>query len=214
MEPTFATGQGDLSGLRLDWLRRATERYLQLAYPSGIVPETIQRRLVWREDCTADLVLTAPPFERPGKAPDRSSPIYALRLGNHRYPHMKLQIQPWINEAGFMLSVNTHDQVTGIDLGAAGASIPGASGGKPAAQGGDRRELGRCRPAHLSALSAGLHQKPGRRFPARWVRRKVGEPPRNDRPDAAHVTGSFAPSPGNRHCNAPHSIGRGMNKRH
>ena len=32
---------------------------------------------------------------------------------------MKLQIQPWPNPAGFMLSVNTHDQVAGLDLGAA-----------------------------------------------------------------------------------------------
>ena len=44
--------------------------------------------------------------------------MYALRLGNHRYPHMKLQIQPWPNVAGFMLSVNSHDQVSGLDMGA------------------------------------------------------------------------------------------------
>ena len=61
-------------------------------------------------------MLTRPPFERAGKAPGRQTPIYALRLGNHRYPHMKLQIQPWPNEAGFMLSVNTHDQVAGVNL--------------------------------------------------------------------------------------------------
>jgi hypothetical protein len=30
---------------------------------------------------------------------------------------MKLQIQPWPNAAGMMLSVNTHDQVAGLDLG-------------------------------------------------------------------------------------------------
>ena len=29
---------------------------------------------------------------------------------------MKLQIEAWPNEAGFLISVNTHDQVTGIDL--------------------------------------------------------------------------------------------------
>ena len=29
---------------------------------------------------------------------------------------MKLQVQPWANAAGFMLSVNTHDQVAGLDL--------------------------------------------------------------------------------------------------
>jgi hypothetical protein len=115
MEPIVATGQGELSALRLDLLRRATEIYLKLAYPLGAVPDVVQRRLVWRECCTPDVLLTGPPFERAGKA-GRSGPIYALRLGNHRYPHMKLQIQPWITDAGFMLSVNTHDQVSGIDL--------------------------------------------------------------------------------------------------
>ncbi len=34
---------------------------------------------------------------------------------------MKLQIQPWPNDAGFMLSVNTHDQVTGLSLNAVDA---------------------------------------------------------------------------------------------
>ena len=53
--------------------------------------------------------------------PGHQSPIYALRLGNFRYPHMKMQIQPWSNAAGFMLSANTHDQVAGLDVGAADA---------------------------------------------------------------------------------------------
>jgi hypothetical protein len=113
MEPTLATGHDDLRGLRLDLLRRASEIYVGLAYPAGVVPDVVQRRLAWREDCAADELLSAPPFERAGKAPGRPAPIYALRLGNHRYPHMKLQIQPWPNNAGFMLSVNSHDQVCG-----------------------------------------------------------------------------------------------------
>jgi hypothetical protein len=117
MEPTVAAGQSDLRGLRVDLLRCATEIYVRLAYSSGVLPEVVRRRLVWREDCTADVLLKGPPFERAGKAPGRPSHIYALRLGNHRYPHMKLQIEAWPNEAGFLLSVNTHDQVTGIDLG-------------------------------------------------------------------------------------------------
>jgi hypothetical protein len=120
MEPIVATRQGELSGLRLEPLRRAAEMYLELAYPLGAVPDVVQCRLAWREGCPVDVLLTGPPFERAGKA-GRSGPIYALRLGNHRYPHMKLQIQPWINEAGFMLSVNTHDQVSGIDLSAVDA---------------------------------------------------------------------------------------------
>jgi hypothetical protein len=116
MEPTVAAGQYDLRGLRIDLLRSAAEIYVRLAYPSDNLPDIVVRRTTWREDCTADVLLKGPPFERAGKAPGRPSPIYALRLGNHRYPHMKLQIEAWPNEAGFLLSVNTHDQVTGIDL--------------------------------------------------------------------------------------------------
>jgi hypothetical protein len=116
MEPTVGAGQHDLRGLRIDLLRAAAEIYVRLAYPSGDLPDVVKRRSCWREDCTADVLLKGPPFERAGKAPGRPSPIYALRLGNHRYPHMKLQIEAWPNNAGFLLSVNTHDQVTGIDL--------------------------------------------------------------------------------------------------
>jgi hypothetical protein len=121
MEPTLAAGHDDLSGLRLDLLRSATDIYLRLAYPTGVVPNVVQRRLVWPEVTAAGELLNSPPFERAGKAPGRPAPVYALRLGNHRYPHMKLQIQPWPNIAGFMLSVNSHDQVSGLDAGAAGA---------------------------------------------------------------------------------------------
>jgi hypothetical protein len=116
MGPSLVGGAGDLQGLRLDLLRRAVEIYLDLAYASGALPEGVRRRLNWREDCTAEELLSGPPFERAGKAPGRQTPISALRLGNHRYPHMKLQIQPWPNDAGFMLSVNTHDQVAGVNL--------------------------------------------------------------------------------------------------
>jgi hypothetical protein len=122
MEPTLAAGHDDLRGLRLDLLRNATEIYLRLAYPSGVVPEVVRRRLAWREGCAAEELMGVAPFERAGKAPGRPAPIYALRLGNHRYPHMKLQIQPWPNRAGFMLSVNSHDQVSGLDSGAADAA--------------------------------------------------------------------------------------------
>jgi hypothetical protein len=116
MDPITTPGQSNLHGLRLDLLRRAVGLYLDLAYPAGVVPEVVRRRLNWGEDCTTSELLARPPFERAGTAPGRQTPIYALRLGNHRYPHMKLQIQPWPNDAGFMLSVNTHDQVTGASL--------------------------------------------------------------------------------------------------
>jgi hypothetical protein len=123
MEPHPGSDAETLGGLRLDLLRKAVETYLRIAYSTGVVPEVIQRRLVWADDLCADEVLTHPPFERAGKMPGNQAPIYALRLGNHRYPHMKLQIQPWTNTAGFMLSVNTHDQVAGLDLAADGQAF-------------------------------------------------------------------------------------------
>ena len=119
MEPPPGSGPDELGGLRVDLLRRAVDVYLKLAYPSGEIPESVQRRLIWPQDTAAGEMLTRAPFERAGKVPGRQTPIYALRLGNAGYPHMKLQIQPWPNPAGFMLSVNTHDQVAGLDLGAA-----------------------------------------------------------------------------------------------
>jgi hypothetical protein len=121
MEPPPGSGAGELGGLRLDLLRRAVDVYLNLAYPLGEIPDVVRRRLVWPEGQAAETLLTKSPFERAGKVPGQQTPIYALRLGNTHYPHMKLQIQPWPNPAGFMLSVNTHDQVAGLDLGAADA---------------------------------------------------------------------------------------------
>lgn len=118
MEPTSAVGHDDLRGLRLDLLRSAVETYLGLAYPAGVIPAIVQRRLIWREGGTAAEILGSPPFERARQVNSRPDSVYALRLGNHRYPHMKLQVQPWPNLAGFMLSVNSHDQVSGIDSGA------------------------------------------------------------------------------------------------
>ncbi len=109
------------SRLMIDLLRKAVDTYLAIAYPTGEIPEIVRRRLNWPAGVGPEELFTKPPFERAGKMPGHQSPIYALRLGNEHYPHMKLQIQPWPNEAGFMLSVNTHDQVAGLDAGAADA---------------------------------------------------------------------------------------------
>jgi len=94
MEPV---GPSPLSQVPLDGLRRAIDLYLGIAYPSGTIPEAVLKRL-----------------EKVGKTPD-GGPIVALRLGNTRYPHMKLQVQPWSAGQGFLLSVNTHDQVLALD---------------------------------------------------------------------------------------------------
>lgn len=123
MEPQTlgSAGPTDLHNLRIDVLREAVAIYMNLSYP-GSIPPAIANRLEWGAECDTEILLSKPPFERAGKNKATGTPIYALRLGNARYPHMKLQIQPWPNPAGFLLSVNTHDQVLSLDANADGVS--------------------------------------------------------------------------------------------
>ena len=96
----------------VDDLRRAVAIYLSVAYAGNDPPEAVKRRLAWAEGLQVCDVVAKPPFEKAGK--DRNDLVHALRLGNHRYPHMKLQVQPWPTSSGIMLSVNTHDQVLSL----------------------------------------------------------------------------------------------------
>jgi hypothetical protein len=121
MEPLRPPDPQHLQHLRIDVLRHAIDVYLGIAYPSGQLPDAVRRRLEWQADTDASTLLTRAPFERAGKEGTSGAAIFALRLGNMRYPHMKLQIQPWPNAAGFLLSVNTHDQVLAIDPNSADA---------------------------------------------------------------------------------------------
>jgi hypothetical protein len=105
----------DLRDLDIGALRRAVGIYLQIAYDDSTPSEAVRHRLEWPEGVDAETLMSGPPFERSGKSKSTGATIYALRLGNARYPHMKLQVQPWPNSAGFMLSVNTHDQVLTLD---------------------------------------------------------------------------------------------------
>ncbi|MDR3636155.1 MAG: hypothetical protein P4L84_20305 [Isosphaeraceae bacterium] len=115
MEPHGPADPPDLQALRIDLLRQAVEIYLSLAYPSTGLPDVVRRRLEWTPGLDPMTLLSNPPFERANRAGSGKNMIFALRLGNYRYPHMKLQVQPWPNAAGFLLSVNTHDQVLALD---------------------------------------------------------------------------------------------------
>ena len=100
--------------LPLDQLRQAVEIYLQMAYAGAEIPTAVKRRLDWTPGVKASELLARPPFERVGRSPN-DKPIFALRLGNSRYPHMKMQIQPWDVRQGYLLSVNTHDHALALD---------------------------------------------------------------------------------------------------
>jgi len=115
MEPRGPSEPHELQGLRIEILRRAVDIYLALAYPASPPSDAARRRLVWSEGDDMPTLLSRPPFERASQSGQRGASIYALRLGNMHYPHMKVQVQPWPNVAGFLLSVNTHDQVLGLE---------------------------------------------------------------------------------------------------
>jgi hypothetical protein len=115
MDPLRPSDPEALPQLRIDVLRRAVELYIAFAYEPGSLPEVVRRRLEWPAASDVSSLLSHAPFERVGKAGPDAQSVFALRLGTARYPHMKLQIQPWPNAAGFLLSVNTHDQVLSLD---------------------------------------------------------------------------------------------------
>lgn len=102
-------------------LRRAVDLYLARAYPDAGLPSAVQGRLDWPESVKLADLIGGPPFERANRPAEGVAPIYALRLGNAHYPHMKLQIQNWPNDEGYLLSVNTHDQVLSMGPDARGA---------------------------------------------------------------------------------------------
>ena len=83
---------------------------MEHAFPGTEPSAAVRRRLEW-PDIALDDLLKGPPFELANRPTPGVDPVYALRLGNARYPHMKLQIQGWPNSDGYLLSVNTHDQV-------------------------------------------------------------------------------------------------------
>ncbi|GAC1470289.1 MAG: hypothetical protein NVSMB9_15250 [Isosphaeraceae bacterium] len=115
METRGPSEPPDLHHLKIDVLRQSVRLYLEIAYPGGEIPQAVQRRIAWDADIDIARLLNNSPFEKTGKSTTGGATIYALRLGNEHYPHMKLQIQPWANDAGFLLSVNTHDQVVALD---------------------------------------------------------------------------------------------------
>jgi hypothetical protein len=115
MEPHEPAEPHEPQGFQIDILRRAVDIYLALAYPTSPPPYAVRRRLVWPDGVDAPTLLSQPPFEHAGKSGRWGASIYSLRLGNKHYPHMKVHVQPWLNPAGFLLAVNTHDQALGLD---------------------------------------------------------------------------------------------------
>lgn len=99
--------------MRLDRLtpahvRRAIQIFLEHAWPAG---QDAKPKLGLGEltGCsTLDEVFAR--FERPAEG-QTTSARYTLRLGNHRYPFMKLVVQEYLVNGEYFFSVDTHDDL-------------------------------------------------------------------------------------------------------
>lgn len=97
-----------LERLTPDHLREAVEIYLARAYPEsgGREPRTRADQVT-----AGSLEEVLARFERPKEHEPRECARYELRLGNHRYPFMKLVVQEYLVENEYFLSVDTHDDL-------------------------------------------------------------------------------------------------------
>jgi hypothetical protein len=78
---------------------------LKIAYPDG--PSTAVKDLLKRIGNWEGDIYQNPAFAR--NAPDQPV-FYYLRLGNGKYPHMKLRIESWPQGSEFFFRADTHDR--------------------------------------------------------------------------------------------------------
>jgi hypothetical protein len=91
-----------------DELRRAVELYVRAAYETGSAPDS--GKLPPEGDFNVASWLMSDAAERtPPDAPIEAVRSFAMRLGNDRYPHMKLRLSRPPRHEGFVFSVDSHD---------------------------------------------------------------------------------------------------------
>jgi len=96
-------------------LRRAIGIYLEIAYGEMPIPKRVEKRLRFPATDSLSEILRCGQFEVPerdGKPQPNSR--YWLRLGNSRYPHMKLAVQWHEGDRQVTFSVETHDRHIGV----------------------------------------------------------------------------------------------------
>ncbi len=84
-------------------LKQAIDTYLAEAYPSDEIPVSVLKLL----DEIRDYLDDPAALERLDACESLEPGIIAVRLGNHRYPHMKLVVR--FTDDGPVFSVDTHD---------------------------------------------------------------------------------------------------------
>ncbi len=90
-------------------VRHAVDLYMEKAWPSGLPGKPpVDLDLIEHAQTMQDLNAV---FERPKAEEKVPCERYTLRLGNWRYPFMKLVIQEYLVHDEFFFSVDTHDDL-------------------------------------------------------------------------------------------------------
>jgi signal transduction histidine kinase len=84
---------------------KAVDLYLRLAYPAG-PPRNILSLVGTLQDGAVDFYANSNFIRNI----DPTHVSYYLRLGNVRYPHAKLLIEPWLKELVYVFRVDSHDK--------------------------------------------------------------------------------------------------------
>jgi hypothetical protein len=92
-------------------LERAVRLYLEEAYGDGPLPLSVRERLAWPAGETLEELAAGPAFERtPADVLPAECERIRLRLGNPRYPHMKLGADRIPDSPDWVLTVDCHDR--------------------------------------------------------------------------------------------------------
>jgi hypothetical protein len=92
-------------------LDQAVRLYMEEAYGSAPVPPKVQKRLAWPAGESLRELAVADAFDRmPADVPVEECDRIRLRLGNLRYPHMKLGVDRIPDTGQWVLTVDCHDR--------------------------------------------------------------------------------------------------------
>lgn len=92
-------------------LEEAVRLYMAEAYEGSAPPPIVQDRLNWPAGDTLEELAAADAFERmPADVPVGECERIRLRLGNPKYPHMKLGVDHVPDTDDWVLTVDSHDR--------------------------------------------------------------------------------------------------------
>lgn len=101
-----------LEAMTVGVLREVLGTYVDVAYSRGL-PDTLVVPELPSDDTPLGDVLADVFVEERGE--QDAAPRYTLRLGNDRYPFMKIVLQEHLVEDEFFFGVDTHDQMFAVD---------------------------------------------------------------------------------------------------